>query len=74
MKQQGPCTLALVKRSMLEGMTRIRHIKKENLKAFVQEILVSAYYISGTVLTDGDTILKNSNLNSILAKNLDRQN
>lgn len=62
LKHWGPCTLASVKRVMLE---KIGYLEK-TFKAFLQEIL--NHYISGTMLSNGDTVVKNSNLISIIAK------
>lgn len=52
---------------MLEG---IGYLEK-TFKAFLQEIF--NYYISGTVLSD-NTVLKNSNLISIIPKLIVQQN
>lgn len=68
MKHQGPCTLASMKRVMLESTGYL----EKTFKAFLQEIFNS--YISGQWLSDGDTVLKNSNFISIMAKLIGQQN
>lgn len=44
---------------------------QKTTKAFIQEILVRAYYISDTMQNGDNTVIKNSNFISILAKLID---
>ena len=49
-------------------------IIEKNSKALIQEIPLSANYIPDIVLSDSDTILKNSHFISVLAKFIDQEN